>query len=270
MTSQGSKAKNWCFTLNNPEADEVKEAPAYDYLVIGKETGSEGTPHLQGYISLKTRCYLSALKKWLPRAHFEVMKGTPRQASDYCKKDGDFQEDGVLPEEQTKAATVKRKALYDEAYELAKQGKFDEIDKEIYIRHRGNLLAIHAESKEPPKTLDDETMAVWIHGATGVGKSKKAREDYPGAYYKMCNKWWDSYNDEQYVLIEDIDPDHCKYLAHHLKIWCDRYPFKAEYKGGSKDIRPKKIIITSNYTPQQCFNSIDLPPILRRCEIVSM
>ena len=43
----------------------------------------------------------------------------------------------------------------------------------------------------------------------------------------------------------------------------------AEYKGGSIRIRPEKIIVTSNYLPEQCFtNREDIAPILRRFRVV--
>ena len=107
-----SQAKRWCFTLNNPTADEQfnlalhgesitadPDASHFSYLVFGRETGESGTYHLQGYFNLSTKKRLGFIKS-LPgfgRCHLEVARGTHAQSSTYCKKDGDFDEYGSPP-----------------------------------------------------------------------------------------------------------------------------------------------------------------------------
>lgn len=91
-----SPCVRWCFTLNNYTDDEVKAimmlVPKYcKKALIGKEVGEEGTPHLQGYINLKTekktRTPSTLLK--IPRAHFERCKGSEASNLNYCGKDDD-------------------------------------------------------------------------------------------------------------------------------------------------------------------------------------
>lgn len=99
-------AKRWCFTINNFTPVEqqalVDSADNFDYLVFGRELGDNSTPHLQGYVCLKVKLRLANVKA-LPgfhRAHLEVSRGTPQEASSYCKKDGDYSEFGSLPSGQ--------------------------------------------------------------------------------------------------------------------------------------------------------------------------
>ena len=257
-----TKYRNFTFTYNNyPSTDLVDEVPC-KYILYGKEVGKEGTPHLQGTVTFQSQRTLPAVIKLLPGCHVEICRDLLASV-EYCKKEGEFTERGTAPiAPKQKGEGEKRR--WDEIRIAAEEGRDDDIPDDV--RFNQYKAVEHFRSIGSKRRVLSDTVAqhLWYYGDAGTGKSRKAREENPSAYLKMCNKWWDGYDDEDVVLIEDFDRAHEK-LAHHLKIWGDRYPFLAEIKGGAKKIRPTLIIVTSNYPPEEIWTSMgDLEPILRR------
>jgi len=241
-------AKNWCFTVNNyTEADETLfQSLDTSYLVYGREIGESLTPHLQGFLVLKKTARLSGMKKLHPTAHWEQSKGTAAQNRAYCTKDGHIFESGEMPLTRQQLGEMEI-ARYDQARKSAIAGDFDSIPSDIYIRHLSSLHKIRSMAQTVPIALDGLLLNEWIHGPAGTGKSSKAYSENPGSYLKGLNKWWDGYTGQDTVIIDDMDPYH-KSLAQEFKQWAHHHPFPAETKGGSLCIRPKKLIVTSNYT----------------------
>jgi hypothetical protein len=100
MPGTGPRAKNWCFTINNYTPQDVDRLSAaldgVEYLVIGKEVGASGTPHLQGTVRFQSRKRRSQVIAVIGQSHCTVTMHLP-QSIDYCKKDGDFTEVGIPP-----------------------------------------------------------------------------------------------------------------------------------------------------------------------------
>jgi len=91
-----------------------------------------------------------------------------------------------------------------------------------------------------------------------------AREKYGhDLYLKAQNKWWDGYMGQKYVLLDDFDK-HGACLAHHLKIWADRYSTYGEVKGSTIPLQIEKFIITSNYEPKQLFEDAEMLAAIER------
>lgn len=265
MTNE--RSRGWCFTINNPTgwdtADIEKVIEQSQYLIKGNETGENGTHHWQGYVYFKERKSFNQLRTWLPRAHIERQRGTNIQAIEYCKKDNDFQEWGTPP-----SGPSGQSNKWKEVLSLARSGKLQDIEDKypaIFLRYHSKLLSLH--KPEHPIILDSLENE-WWYGDTGTGKSRELWRLYPNHFQKSLNKWWDGYNGQEVVAIEEWSPKN-ECTSSQLKIWADRYPFCAEVKGGTlQKIRPLKIIVLSNYSIDECFvNSQDLDPIKRRFKV---
>lgn len=248
---------NWCFTLNNytdAEYDALLDLPC-TYLVIGKEVGESGTPHLQGYIRFESKKRLTALKKLVVnRIHWEPMKGTSKQASDYCKKDNLYVEKGKLPEQG------KRNDL-ETAIQLIKGGtdvrRVADQCSEVFVKYGRGLRDLALTLQVPYE--HDTVRGLWFVGRPGSGKSAFART-YNDFYLKAQNKWFDGYGGEETIILDDLDQGG-KCLGHLLKIWTDRYACTGETKGGTVHLRHKNFIVTSNYRISELFG--EDPEMLR-------
>lgn len=131
-----SRAKNWVFTLNNYTDEDVAALRGVrcEYLVFGREVGEDGTPHLQGYVCFQAAVRFTTAKNRInERAHLEVVRGSPEQAATYCKKEGDFEEFGVLPAGQGKRSDLD--AFYEWADEFAREKSRPPTTPEIARAH---------------------------------------------------------------------------------------------------------------------------------------
>lgn len=289
------RCRGWCFTVNNPtpvDQDMLQvlgEDPRTVWLIYGVEKGASGTLHLQGYVYLKNAVGLGHMKAIHSGAHWETARGDFTAQRDYCSKgnqpkeewdefrklgpnyglDADVHEWGEKPrdpQEQRIEASAKggeaNKRKYEDTFAKAKEGKFEDISKDHLLKHYTTIKHISMDFG-PRKSNLNGVCGVWLYGRPGTGKSRFAREKFGDEegllYFKDQNKWWDGYSPSMpYVLIEDPTPSHPNIpsLAEHLKIWTDRYVFPAQSKGGYMKIRPKYIVVTSNYTVDALFESL--------------
>lgn len=237
------------FTFNNYDDTTIRSILEHfnnaRYIVIGKEVGDSGTPHLQGFIQLQNRKTLQHLGGLFPW-HVEATKGTPSQAATYCKKGGDFIEHGTLSDPSS--GVSKKEDYWKQILNLAKEGHMtavEEIYPGEYIRHFRNLHQIKVENMPNTGT---EKRCLWLHGKPGSGKSRFAFALNPDSCYaKMANKWWDGFKDQNTIVLDDFGKDH-RVLGYHLKRWADRYPCILEVKGSALLANYETFIVTSNYT----------------------
>jgi len=261
--------RSWAFTyfVNGSEEDVLYKVVPCQYMVFGYEKcPTTGKDHLQGTVVFTDAKTFSAAKKSLfGSPHLSVVKNLEKSIA-YCKKGGSFFEKGTPPVTPKEKGDGERER-WTIALNHAREGTHDAIESRIQFVYARHIDYIHNKAQLAKKVVDTTIENDWFCGPTGSGKSRTARETYPDAYLKSCNKWWDGYTGQEVVIVEDFDATH-SVLCHHMKIWADRYPFPAEVKGGTMKIRPRKIIVTSNYAPNVIWNlDADLQPILRRFRV---
>lgn len=245
-------------------------------IIFEHEIGEQGTPHLQGYMEFTKRVRMNQIKGYecFARAHLEIARGSRKDNYQYCSKTGihivewhdpylDTTAEGQENQWDRIKGMIRQHCAYDEIRDLY---------PETALRFESGLRKwIHESNLEELQEYDGDLKIKnkWLWGPPGVGKSRHCWDMQGTKFNKPCNKWWDGYKGEEVVIIEDMDPTKAQMLAHHMKIWGDRYPFTAEIKGGATAITPcYRLMVTSNYSPEQCFqNTEDLEAIRRRFTI---
>lgn len=274
------QSRNWCFTLNNYTDDEYNslrqcaDSDETEYAVLGKERGESNTPHIQGFIMFVRKKRLNGVKQALGsnRIHVEIARGTPTEASEYCKKDGDFYERGDIGRARTQGSRsdlARVQALLDAGTPLEQVASQEFCH---FIRyHRGIML--YSSLRISRRTW--RTQVVWLHGPTGTGKSRRAYEESMA----LCGgsvsyigdpslKWFDPYRGEKGVVLDDFDGT--APISILLRVF-DRYPLRVPVKGGFVEFAARIVWVTSNFSPTGLYGgSPQLDALRRRLDEVEL
>lgn len=267
-------ARNWCFTLNNYTEEDfnlLKNSSKckWTYAVIGCEIGEQGTPHLQGYFEFSGCKRLTTLKKLNDKIHWEKRLGSAKQASDYCKKEGKYFEEGEMKKqgERTDLTLIKNQILEGK--------KVDEIaleDPNTYHNYGRTLTKIEDIALRK-KYRTWMTTCEWLYGKTGVGKSHRAFENFnPDTHYlwKLNDKGWqDGYSGQSIIIINDFRGE---IPYNELLNLIDKWPYTLPRRGREPvPLLAKHIIITSSLCPAEVYkrrNEEDsLNQLLRRISV---
>lgn len=263
-----SKARRWLITWNNPD-EEYIEDPFHDsrpvkYAVWQLEEGEEcKTPHLQMAVFLKTPMSVQALQIKLfggVKVHCEPMR-SPDDAVAYCKKS------------DTRVRGPWELGTYDESCKQG--GRMDLVelrDAAIKRKHRDLIMddamvgsyARHTKFVDrvklyctPKRDLGRRCDVTILWGPTSTGKTTRAYAmfvDDDDLYVKGSSEtWWDGYDGEKNVIIDDFNPGYDKTsLVDWLRI-LDGRRCMVPIKGAFANMVAEKFVFTSNIPPEMWY-----------------
>lgn len=245
--------RNVCFTLNNYTEDDIESIKKITcrYIVFGKEVGESGTPHLQGYIEFNKAINFTTIKKYIPRAHFEQRKGTAKEASDYCKKDKDFFEEGEISKQgarnDLKDIIMNHSVIIKESLSNHTINSYQQLKYAEALLKYSNVKRDH----NVPITV------IWIHGESGTGKTFMAMKECKDPYIWRASqgKWFDGYDGQKELILDDLRPNDLNWTT--LLAILDRYPCKIEYKGGVREMLATTVYVTTLYSLKEFHEKVN-------------
>lgn len=270
--------RNWCFTLNNPTAEDVErlttgasDTNSVKYAIWQRERGESGTEHLQGYVELSRVFRLGAVKRLLgsDRIHLEPRRGSREQARDYCRKDdtriGPIVEFGEFEQQRGRRRDI-------EAFRDAIMAGAS--DEDLFMEHTGHFFKygqlICRARTAIFKRQRREIRVIVCCGQTNSGKSHYAwnyAEGDMSKVYKLFHKkpiWFDGYAGEPVLFIDEWEHEP---TAEHLKEICDIWPYVAPIKGGAVNAQWTTVIIASNLLKHEIIHEWASPAMERRVNV---
>lgn len=131
-------------------------------------------------------------------------------------------------------------------------------DKELWDSHFGFMLRNSRAVKEYKKVssgVRSWKTELWLYlGVPGTGKSYHARtESGLSVYCKPACQWWDLYEGQEVVVIDEFERHKSFVKYHDLLVLADDSPLLVEVKNGFVQFLAKKLVITANSVPVEWF-----------------
>lgn len=270
-----SQSLAWVFTINNYTDDEIELLKNLD--VRGMKAGLEvapttGTPHIQGAVCFHQKKRRGEACRALGgRASVEVMHGT-WDHQEYCLKDGEvIRDDGEGPA-QGKRSDL---ALVAEGLRDGRGLKWVMAEYPVtYVQWGRGLRDLVDGLLFGQQRQEVDCKCLWIHGASGVGKSHAVMRWAAGKdvfFNDGDGEWWDDYSGEKIVVLNEFGGE-LPYKT-MLKL-ADKWPVKVRRRGRAPaPFLATTIIVTSNETiesayPKQASEPMGVTALARRFKVV--
>lgn len=266
MDETEGRYRRWCFVWNNYTEEDMKlmeymrDNMAESHLrrlIVGLEHApTTGTPHFQGYFGFTKAYSLGMLKKRFGnQPSFQAARGKDEHSENYCSKENLWINEGENIQGKRNDIVAVRDAVRDG------MGIRTMINNELI----GSLQQLRLAEKllvyvEPKRKWVPEVWVLW--GAPGAGKTRRAYEILgEDVYVKRgsTGKWWDGYDGEEDVLLDEFRGSQMP-LTDLLGV-LDRYEYRTEFKGGTRQLLARRIVITSPFHPEKWYEHAKGEPL---------
>jgi len=288
VLANNSSRRRYVFTINNysdaeiAHLDTLGSGQRIQYLIYGREVGQNGTPHLQGFVIFSTSIRFTNAKRHIGlRAWIAGAVGTSDQASEYCKKDGQYREYGEIPRNAGKRNDWE--AFKEWVLELGRvptERELINFNTSLYARYSKKCYAIaNAYLSSPDLVGEGEPRFGWQTRVAGLVESENPSPrrihfvvDPEGGKGKswICRWALSKHPDKVQILrigkrddlayaidetkrvfIFDIPREQMTYLQYSvLESLKDQMIFSAKYESSLKVLRnPVQVIVMSNEKP---------------------
>lgn len=266
--SEHRKSRKWCWTLaarNDAEADDwcLNAAPDHlpipfpdgvEYCIYQVECSESNLIHLQGFSYYKNAVSFRRAKLDISkRAHVESARGTVEECVRYCSK-WDTAVQG--PFEYGKAPTQGRRTDWHDAREIVCSGGTDREVMDLHPNLAPNWRGIEKMREiyqEHPLRRDMTCVYLW--GDTNVGKTHRARMNYPEAYFVrgkyVEGKLFDNYKGEEVLILDEWKHDEWPLTA--MNAILDPFGYWITCRYANRWTCWKLVIITANYDPTDAY-----------------
>lgn len=185
------------------------------------------------------------------------MRGKPEDSLVYCtKEDSAAFVHGVLPTPGKRTDLVVAVEAIRSGSSLRELAQ-DDVSAVAVVKFSKGLTILRGLLQQP---RTEAPFVFWVHGETGVGKTRSAFESARALSSGDDDiwissgglRWFDGYDGQSVVIFDEFRAKHVTSFAFLLRL-LDRYPLSVEFKGGFVNWVPRYILITSSKDPDSCF-----------------
>lgn len=278
--ARDTATRKWQLTLNNPVEkgfthdrirEIMEESSGVLYWCMSDEIGEEGTYHTHVYVQYKNAVMFSTMKKRFDGGHFEMAKGTAKENMEYVSKTGKwlkdkkhetsvpdtFEEFGELPMERQ----GKRNDLGD-LYAMIKDGFSNYEILEQMPESLLNLdrieMARQTILQEKYKTCWRDVSVTYIHGSTGLGKTRSIMEQYGYENVFRVTDYvhpFDSYKGQDVVIFEEF---RSSIRLSEMLTYLEGYPIELPCRYANKMACFTKIYIITNISIGEQYPTVQI------------